>query len=107
MDDMKFDSGKIRPDYFIIGFKDVLQELFKIFTLGAQKYAPHSWQLVKNGEERYMAAFLRHYFQYLDGIEKDDELGISHLSLAIGNLCMVRQLQINKNKLEENENEKR
>ena len=54
---MKFDGGKLQ--YSLIP-PETTRALAQVLTFGAQKYAPNNWQLVENGETRYLDALYRH-----------------------------------------------
>jgi hypothetical protein len=73
---MKYDTEKPMwnlLDYsFVAGVVDVL-------TLGAVKYAPNNWQKVKDGEERYFAAMMRHITAWRRGEKYDPESKKHHL----------------------------
>ena len=72
----KNDSGKTRLDLITPEF---IEELGKVLTLGAKKYADYNWQ--KNLEtNRIYAALLRHANAYHKGEHKDPESGLSHMA---------------------------
>jgi hypothetical protein len=60
---------------------------------GAQKYERCNWKLVKDGEQRYKAAMLRHILAYTDGEECDPETGIRHTAHAMVNLLFMEWLR--------------
>lgn len=78
------------------------QELAKYFDLGtallisgvalygAEKYTVDGWMEVPNGAVRYREAAARHYSAELDGIYKDDESGLPHMSHARWNVLAWR-----------------
>lgn len=73
---MKNDTNKTRWD--LVPFEQ-LEEIAKVITYGAEKYAPGDW---KNTDKRkYFAAAMRHLVEYKKG-KKMDESGMSHLSHA-------------------------
>ncbi len=80
----KFDSGKLRWDLLMW---DVLQDLAKVITYGAEKYTPNNWQ--KNPMWKYKAAYMRHYVAWLLGEENDQESGLHHLAHAMCNLMFL------------------
>ncbi len=85
----KLDSGKIR--YSLIPFKPLMW-LAKLYTKGAEKYSPHGWKEVKNGEERYFDALLRHVEDYRHGKWLDDEeggTGVPHLIAVAWNAFAI------------------
>ena len=59
-----------------------MEQLAKVLTFGASKYAAHNWRqgLAKS---RLLAAALRHLFAYLGGQDKDPETGLSHVAHAM------------------------
>jgi hypothetical protein len=75
----KDDSSKIRMD--LLPF-DSLEEISKVLTFGAKKYAPNNWKFVENPVERYEAAMLRHISAYKQGELLDSETGLPHLAHA-------------------------
>ena len=87
---LKFDSDK--PRYSLI--PPILNlEVAKVLTFGARKYAPNNWQLVENGEERYLDALYRHLEAYRSGELVDPESGLYHLSHAACNISFLLHFQ--------------
>jgi len=82
----KYDADKLRWDLLDLG---LVEEVVKILTFGAKKYAPNNWQKVDNAEDRYYAALLRHLVEYRKGNKIDEESGISHLSHAACNIIFL------------------
>ncbi len=87
----KFDYGKLRWDLLPIA---EIEDIVKILTFGAIKYAPNNWQLVDNGIERYYAALMRHLVAWRKGELIDQESGESHLSHAA--CCLIFIMWLNK-----------
>ena len=56
----KLDAGKLRPWLMLAGFSRAIQAVADVTTKGAIKYTPNGWAQVKDGEDRYMEAALRH-----------------------------------------------
>jgi len=83
---LKLDKGKDRWD--LVPWKE-FEEVVKVLTLGASKYAPNNWKKVENARDRYFAATLRHLIEWEKGNKKDDETNLSHLSHAICNLLFL------------------
>ncbi len=75
----KNDQDKIRMD--LLPF-DSLEEIAKVLTFGAKKYAPNNWKVVAHPIERYEAAMLRHISSYKNGEKLDSETGLPHLAHA-------------------------
>lgn len=71
-----------------------IEDIVKVYTEGAKKYGPNSWQNLENGYERYKAAMFRHLLEYEKGNEYDEETGCRHLAQAAWNL--IAMLHISK-----------
>jgi hypothetical protein len=81
---MRGDKGKLdhgKPMWDLLPFRQV-REIVKVLTFGAVKYGPNKWQLVKNAEDRYFAALLRHLDAWKCGERFDQETGLHHLAHA-------------------------
>ena len=83
MKGMKHDQNKL--PYELLPFK-CIDAIVEVQRYGAKKYAPNSWQHVKNGKKRYIAATLRHISLYQQGQRYDEESGLHHLSHALCSL---------------------
>lgn len=86
---MKFDTGKLQ--YHLIP-PETLKALAEVLTFGAQKYAPNNWQLVENGETRYLDALIRHLEAYRSGELIDIDSGFPHLSHVLTNAAFLHYL---------------
>ena len=75
---IKYDGGKLRYDLIPV---DALEELVKVYTVGAQKYGDRNWE---KGMEwgRIFGAIQRHLWAFWKGEDHDPETGILHLSHA-------------------------
>lgn len=71
-----------------------IEDIVKVYTEGAKKYAPNSWQNLENGYERYKAALFRHLLEYEKGHEYDEETGCRHLAQVAWNA--IAMLHISK-----------
>lgn len=72
----KEDAGKLRFDLFPVG---PLEELARVFTIGAQKYNDRNWERgLQFG--RVFAALMRHAWAWWRGEQNDPEDGQHHLS---------------------------
>lgn len=96
----KYDTGK--PDWSLVP-ADEIEDVVKVFTMGAEKYGRENWKSVENGMFRYFAAMMRHikkYKKYLEtGDEEllyDDESGLHHLSHAMTNAVFLMWLDNNR-----------
>ena len=85
----KDDKGKPRMDLLP---PKALLEVGEVLAHGAQKYGENNWRLVENAKERYLAAALRHVFQWRAGEELDPESGLSHLAHAATNLIFMMEV---------------
>lgn len=76
---VKFDTDKPRMD-LIDG--EAMEELAKVLTFGAKKYAEHNW---RKGItlSRLLAALLRHTFAMMRGEDTDEETGLPHAAHAM------------------------
>jgi len=77
---VKYDQDK--PQWTLVPFK-ALDEVVKVLTVGAKKYAPDNWKKVPNARQRYIDAAFRHMSAYASGEKLDDETGKSHLAHAM------------------------
>lgn len=77
MDGMKFDGGKLRWDLLPL---HLIEKVVEVYTFGAQKYAPNSWQKLEDGYNRYKAALFRHLTAHEKGETIDPESKLSHLA---------------------------
>lgn len=79
----KDDEGKLRYDLMDVDFEE---EMAKVLTEGAKKYAPNNWKNVEDAKERYYAALRRHTAAYRKGelINEED-----------GNVSTLAQIAIN------------
>ena len=80
----KHDGGK--PDWSLLPL-DVVEDVVRVLTVGAQKYARDNWQRVPDGRNRYFAAALRHLTARQAGEVDDPETGLPHLAHAM--CCLV------------------
>lgn len=61
----------------------------KALGYGAKKY--EDWNYTEGlAWTRLTAACIRHVYQFLDGIEQDDESGLSHIDHALASLAMLK-----------------
>ena len=58
------------------------QQIVKVLTYGARKYAPDNWKKVPEWRIRYYAALIRHVVAWFEGERIDPETGLSHLAHA-------------------------
>lgn len=83
----KDDGGKLRWDLLPL---DLVEKLVEVYTFGAQKYAPNTWQNLPDGYNRYKAAMLRHLAAHEKGEVRDPDSGLLHLAHCCWNaLAMI------------------
>lgn len=85
----KYDEGK--PMFRLLPPK-ALELVAQVLTYGANKYGPENWRHVKNAEERYLDAALRHLNKIQQREYIDPESGYSHLAHAICSLLYILEL---------------
>jgi hypothetical protein len=84
---VKFDQGKPRWD--LLPIREV-EQVVKVLTAGAGKYADDNWQLVvADNPGRCIAAAYRHLAAWRQGEILDPETGLSHLAHAACNLFFL------------------
>lgn len=84
-------DGKLRWELLPL---ETLEEVVKIYTFGAQKYGPNTWQGLENGYERYKAALLRHLVLFEKGETHDEESGIHALAHMAWNAIAMLHLAL-------------
>lgn len=75
----KADAEKPRWDLLPWG---PVEDIVRVLTLGARKYAPDNWQKVPEAPRRYLAALFRHIIARVRGERLDPETGLPHLAHA-------------------------
>lgn len=90
---LKHDKGKLRWDLLPLG---LVEWLVKVYTFGANKYKPNTWQHVSNGYDRYKAAMMRHLTAHEKGETFDPESGLPHLAHMAWNAMAVLYFGLNK-----------
>ena len=88
---VKYDQDK--PQWTLVPFK-ALDEVVKVLTIGARKYAPDNWKKVPNARQRYIDAAFRHMSAYASGEKLDAETGKSHLAHAVCCLLLLLAFDI-------------
>ena len=72
---VKYDGEKPRWD--LLPF-DAVEEVVKVLTAGANKYADDNWKHVRPFSRRYISALLRHLVARIKGEIYDPETGFRH-----------------------------
>lgn len=86
---LKCDGTK--PDWSLIPM-DAVEEVVKVMTFGARKYAKHNWCKVE--PERYLSALLRHLTAIQKGEVIDPDSGLPHMSHVACNAIFLTSLQL-------------
>ncbi len=76
---IKHDAEKPRMD-LLCPF--AMEDLSKVLTFGAKKYAPWNWSK-GIAYSRLIAALLRHTFAFARGEDRDPETGLHHMAHAM------------------------
>jgi hypothetical protein len=76
---VKFDQDKPRMELLD---SYAIEQLAKVLSFGAKKYAAHNWRKGLS-KSRLIGAALRHLFAYLGGQDTDPETGLSHVAHAM------------------------
>ena len=83
---------QLKPRYDLLPAV-AIDELAKVLTFGAEKYAPNSWRNVPDAKNRYRAALLRHTFAIQRGEMVDEESGLPHSAMAMCNAAFLVELE--------------
>lgn len=75
---------------------DAIEEIVKVYTMGAEKYADDAWKTIPDAHRRYLAALFRHVAAYERGERLDKESGLSHLAHAAWNAIAILWLDMHK-----------
>ena len=90
----KLDEGKLRYSLIPPG---PLRWLAALYTKGAAKYSAHGWKSVKDGEERYLDALIRHLEAYRSNEWLDPDTQVPHIIGVAWNafaICFYRESYI-------------
>lgn len=81
----KLDAGKNRLGLVLMDFAPALIEIGKVGTFGANKYTPHGWKSVADGEQRYTDAMFRHLMAEGRGEDIDPDSQLLHAAQTAWN----------------------
>ena len=81
---MKNDRKDDKPMWELLPLLTI-EEIVKVYTAGAKKYAPNNWMHLENGYERYKAALFRHICEFERGNWLDADTGCIHLAQVAWN----------------------
>ena len=90
-----------KPRWELLPLED-MEDVVKVYTAGAKKYGPNTWQNLPDGYNRYKAAFFRHLLEHEKGNWLDEETGSIHLAQCVWNA--IAMLHIAKQNMKNNEN---
>ena len=94
---IKYDTGKPRVGEMVKDFGPSILEVSKVWAFGADKYSKSNWKLVKNGEDRYTNALLRHLIAEEDN-ELDEESNLLHATHVAWNALARLWFILNRSK---------
>lgn len=92
---LKLDAEKDRWDLLPWS---ATEQVVKVLTYGARKYAPENWRKIPDAGERYWAATQRHLSAFRQGEWIDGESGLPHLAHAMCCLTFLLTLGIDEAK---------
>lgn len=75
-------DGKLRWDLLPLA---EIEDIVRVYTEGAKKYAGNSWQDIPDGFNRYLGATMRHLVAYTKGERFDSDTGCMHLAQVVWN----------------------
>jgi hypothetical protein len=87
----KDDAEKLRYDLVP---PNAFEEVVRVLSYGAKKYADDNWKLVPDAEKRYTAAAMRHMEACRKGERLDSESGLPHLAHAACCLFFLLELGV-------------
>lgn len=88
---LRYNEGKLRYDLFE---PHAMEQLAKVFTRGAQKYAPRNWEKGMSWMS-VLASLKRHTTAWEKGEDYDSETGLPHMAHAAWNaLALVSYMKI-------------
>lgn len=89
---LRYDAGKLRYDLLP---PDGIEELVKVYTMGAQKYADHNWEKGMSWS-RVFGSMMRHAFAFWRGQDRDTESGLPHMAHVAWNAIALLTYGIRK-----------
>jgi hypothetical protein len=94
---IKHDSNKTEYHYLS---PIAIEELSKVLTFGAKKYAAHNW---RGGMKwsRVLSAAFRHLYAWMRGEDKDPETGLSHLAHCMCCIMFLLEFEVTHKELDD------
>lgn len=102
---MKNDRKDDKPMWELLPLLTI-EEIVKVYTAGAKKYAPNNWMHLENGYERYKAALFRHICEFERGNWRDADTGCIHLAQVAWNAIAMLHIEMEKRKGNNTDNSK-
>lgn len=97
-------DGKLRWELLPLA---EIEDIVRVYTEGAKKYADNSWQDIPDGFSRYLGATMRHLVAYTKGERFDSDTGCMHLAQVVWNaIAMLYYDKHNKGLIEWKSQEK-
>lgn len=93
---MKRQKENITKEMWYLLPMNCIKEVVKVFTYGAQKYAPNDWKKETKAHEVDISAAYRHLEKYMSGEKCAKDSGLLHLAHAIADLIIVLWFDITK-----------
>lgn len=94
-DGIKYDKAKPLAGDVLQIFGKAIMGVGQCILKGAEKYPEiDNWKRVKNAEQRYTNALVRHLIKHLTGEEVDKESGLPHLQHVVWNALAVCELYL-------------
>lgn len=90
----KLDAGKVRLGLVLGDFALALMDVGRVGTYGAEKYTPHGWLQVADGQARYTDALYRHLTSEAAGEPCDPETGLLHAAHVAWNALARLELML-------------
>ena len=100
---MKNDRKDDKPMWELLPLLTI-EEIVKVYTAGAKKYAPNNWMHLENGYERYKAALFRHICEFERGNWLDADTGCIHLAQVAWNAIAMLHIEMEKRKENKTDN---
>lgn len=98
----KHDKGKLRYDLLP---PEALEEIVKVFTFGADKYADRNWEKGQPWGKPF-GAIMRHCWSWWGGEKNDSETGLSHLAHAGAEILFLLTYSMRKVGVDDSKEEK-
>ena len=76
-----YKADEEKPDWSLLDL-GVEEDIVRVLTAGARKYARDNWRKVPGARDRYLAALMRHLTAWQAGELADPETGLPHLAHA-------------------------